>query len=525
MRILFAALAFTLTTSALAAPPLNFDARVDSLRKEFGIPSVSVAVVENGRTTLAKGYGVEGLSVPRRVDADTIFSTGSTGKAFTAAALAILVDRGKLGWDDKIIDHMPEFRMYDAWVTREMTVRDLLVHRSGLGLGAGDLLFFPRSDLSRKETMHRLRFIKPATSFRSAYAYDNILYAVAGQLVEEVSGETWETFVRRNIFAPLGMRNSTVNSAGLLASKARARPHARLSGAVRGLGEQVQLGDEVLISDNAASAGGLAISANDMSKWIQVQLARGKLPDGSRLFSEAASREMWSPVTIMPIGTPPEPLTATKPTSSAYALGWEIEDYKGTRIVWHGGAVFGSLAAVVLVPDRNLGFYLAVGSEDGQLIRGLMFELLDHYLGQPKASWPEKYHAFKRASLAKAAGSVNTASAARAKVGPSLPLARYTGDFTDPWYGTIKIRADGAKLRLDFPHSRGMTATLDHRQYDTFQTIFPDRSYEPAFVTFSLDPDGKIDRITMKPVSPTADFSWDYQDLLFTPATATAGAK
>lgn len=517
MRLLLATLMLAVATPALAAPPAGFDARVESLRNAFRIPGVAIAIVENGRTTLAKGYGVQGLSVPRTVDSDTIFSTGSTGKAFTTAALAILVDRGKLGWDDKIIDHMPDFRMYDPWATREMTVRDLLVHRSGLGLGAGDLLFFPRSDLSRKETMRRLRFIKPATSFRSAYAYDNILYSVAGQLVEEVSGEPWEAFVRHNVFAPLGMDHSTVNSAGLRASPDRARPHARLSGAVRGLGQQVQLGDEVLISDNAASAGGLAISANDMAKWLQVQLAHGKLPNGSRLFSEAASHEMWTPVTLQPIGDRPPALKATRPSFSAYALGWEIEDYKGTRIVWHGGAVFGSLAAVVLVPDRNLGFAITVNSEDGELVRGLMFELLDHYLGQPRAEWPEKYHAFKLASLTKAAGTVNAAVVARSRVGPSLLLARYAGDYSDPWYGTISIREESGKLRIDFPHAQGMTATLDHWQYDTFQTTFADRTYEPAFVTFALDPEGRIERITMKPVSPTADFSWDYQDLLFTP--------
>ena len=485
--------------------------------RQVGAPGLAISIVEHGRTTLARGYGVRALGSSARVDSDTIFSTGSTGKAFTTAALAILVDRGKLGWDDKVIDHMPDFRMYDPWVTREMTVRDLLVHRSGLGLGAGDLLFFPRSDLTRKETMHRLRFIKPATSFRSAFAYDNILYSVAGQLVEEVSGESWERFVRENIFLPLGMNYSTDNSTDLRASSDRARPHARLSGVVRGLGAQEMLGDEVLIADNAASAGGLAVSANDMVKWLQVQLAHGKLPDGSRLFSEDSSREMWGPVTLQPIANRPVPLKATQPTFSAYALGWEIEDYRGTKIVWHGGAVFGSLAAVVLVPDRDLGFAITVNSEDGELVRGLMFELLDHYLGQPRADWPERYHAFNLASLNEAARMVRASVAARAKVGPSLSLARYAGDYVDPWYGTIAVRDDGGKLRIDFPHAHGMAALLEHTQYDTFRTRFADNSYEPAFVTFTLDPEGKVERVTMKPVSPVADFSWDYRDLSFAP--------
>ena len=175
------------TAGAQAAPPAGFEQRVEQLRRDYGAPGVSIAIVESGKVTLAEGWGVRTIGTSEKVDADTIFATGSTGKAFTSAALAVLVEQGKIKWDDKVIDHMPDFRMWDSWVTREMTIRDLLVHRSGLGLGAGDLLFVPNSTLSRKETVRRLRYIKPATSFRSAYAYDNILYMVAGQLIE-VSG-------------------------------------------------------------------------------------------------------------------------------------------------------------------------------------------------------------------------------------------------------------------------------------------------------------------------------------------------
>lgn len=214
-----AAAHLSLALPAFAAPPENFKNRVEGLLNEFGAPGATVAIVEDGKVTMAKGFGVRSLEAKGGVDADTIFATGSTGKAFTSAALAILVDRGQLKWDDRVIDHMPDFRMYDAWVTREMTVRDLLVHRRGLGLGAGDLLFLPRSDLSRAETVRRLRHIKPATSFRSGYAYDNVLYMVAGQLIEEITGETWESFVQQNIFDALGMGKSTVSDAAFTKSK------------------------------------------------------------------------------------------------------------------------------------------------------------------------------------------------------------------------------------------------------------------------------------------------------------------
>ncbi len=507
-----------LPIAAQAEPPANFAQRVDGLLRTLGVPGATVAIVEDGRTTMARGFGVTDLSAPRRVDADTIFATGSTGKAFTTAALAILVDQGRIRWDDPVIDHLPYFRMYDPWVTREMTVRDLLVHRSGLGLGAGDLLFVPRSNLSREETVRRIRHIRPATSFRSAYAYDNILYMVAGQLIEEVTGQTWEDFVRQNIFRRLGMNHSTVDDRGRLAERNRARPHARLNGAIRGLGDQVPLDQTADIAANAAPAGGLSISATDMTRWLNVQLARGQIPGSDRrLFSEAQSREMWTPVVLQPISPQPEPFRATQPMFSTYALGWTVQDYRGARIVWHGGAVFGSLAAVVLIPERNIGFYIAVNSEEGQMVRGLMYELLDHYLGLPRNDWPEKLHAFRQQRAAAAVASLQAPAAQPARVGPSLPLARYAGRYSDPWFGTITISEADGRLQVAFPHWPGLTATLEHWQYETFRTRFNDPGMEPAYVTFQLDATGRVDRITMRAVSPLADFSFDYQDLLFTP--------
>ena len=521
MRFLAAAVALAFAIPAHAAPPAGFDQRVEALRTSLGVPGVSIAIVEDGKTTLARGYGIRDLGTPEPVTADTIFSTGSTGKAFTVAALAILVDEGRIGWDDKVIDHMPDFRMYDPWVTREMTIRDLLVHRSGLGLGAGDLLFVPRSDLTRKESVRRLRHIKPATSFRSGYAYDNVLYMVVGQLIEEVTGQTWEAFVQQRIYAPLRMTHSTVDDKGRLASANRARGHGRLNGAIRGVGDQEPLDESADLAANAAPAGSLAISANDMTRWLLVQLARGKLPEGEgRLFSEEASAEMWNPVVLQPIDPRPDSLRPTQPMFYTYALGWDVQDYRGAKIIWHGGAVFGSLAAVVLIPDRNIGFSVAINSEEGEVVRGLMYELLDHYLDLPRGDWPEKLRAYKQGRIDEAVKALQASSAKPAKVGPSLPIAGYVGDYADPWYGTIRIRADKGRLSIDFPHSPGMKATLAHWQYETFRTEFTETSIEPAYVTFQLDAEGEVERVTMKAVSPLADFSYDYHDLLFTPVAA-----
>jgi CubicO group peptidase (beta-lactamase class C family) len=510
------------SAGAYAAPPAGFEQRVEKLCKDFGAPGVTIAIVENGKASLAHGWGVRDITTNQPVDADTIFFTGSTGKAFTNAALATLVDEGKIKWDDKVIDHMPDFRMWDPWVTREMTIRDLLVHRSGLGLGEGDLLFVPNSDLSRKETVRRIRYLKPATSFRSGYAYDNILYMAAGQLIEEVSGETWEQYVHDHVFGPLGMNHSTDTDAEFMASPDHARPHSRTGGAIVGMGTQTPLDETATIAANAAPAGGLAISANDMTRWLLTQLGHGKIPGSDkRLFSEEQSKEMWTPVVIQPVTEYPGEFAVTNPHFYLYGLGWDVQDYRGAKLIWHGGAVFGSLAAVALLPEKNVGIYIATNSEEGEIVRGLMYELLDHYLGLPQGHWPEKFHNYKIGKLSEAAKAVQTAEAKPAAIGPSLPLERYAGDYVDPWYGTIKVRKSDQGLAIEFPHSSGMNGPLTHYQYDTFKTNPKLDWVEPAYVTFSIDADGKVDRVTMKPVSPAADFSWDYQDLLFTP-TKTA---
>jgi CubicO group peptidase (beta-lactamase class C family) len=504
--------------SALAAPPVDFDNRVESLRKEIGVPGMSIAIVENDSVALARGFGIRGLNSPEPVDADTIFPNGSTGKAFTVAALGILVDQKKIDWDDKVTDRLPGFQMYDPWVTREMTIRDLLVHRSGLGLGAGDLLFVPRTRLSRADSVRRLRYIKPATSFRSGFAYDNVLYMVAGQLIEAVTGETWEKFTDENVLKRAGMLHSTTDDEPRFATANRAQPHARIHGVLRGVGEQVELNERDDLGRNAAPAGGLAVSANDMSRWLMIQLDAGQLPGMSgRLFSAAAHEQMWTPATLQPIEPVPATLKGTEPLFNTYALGWDVRDYHGAKIVWHGGAVFGFKAAVVLIPEKHVGFSILINSEDGELVTGLMYELLDHYLGRPPAHWPEKFKDYKREKIGEATKTFSAVAASPAQVGPSLPLTRYAGTYSDPWYGNIEVTQGAQGLNINFASTPRMSGRLEHWQYDSFITRFDDHSIEPAYVTFDLNADGKVERVTLKAVSPLADFSYDYQDLLFTP--------
>jgi hypothetical protein len=263
--------------------------------------------------------------------------------------------------------------------------------------------------------------------------------------------------------------------------------------------------------------GGLSISANDMTKWLALQLAHGKLPNGGQLFSEAAHATMWKPEVLQPIGPLPESLKLAEPMFQAYALGWGVRDYRGVKIITHGGAVLGFQSVVTLIPSKNIGFAIEINSEDGEIVLGLMYELLDHYLGFERNDWPEKYSAFKQGRLAGAIKALDAPAAKPAKVGPSLPLDRYVGTYADPWYGNIEVGVQKGALTIDFKPTPRMAGTLQHWQYDTFITHLDDNTIEPAYVTFSLDADGEVDRITMKPVSPLADFSYDYQDLLFTP--------
>src|SRR4051812_35852331 len=332
-------------TTARAAP--DIDAVVQRAMAAFEVPGISLAIVKDGKVVVAKGYGVRALGQPAPVDAKTLFGIASNTKVFTATALGMLVDEGKIRWDAPVIDYVPSFQLSDPYVTREMTVRDLLVHRSGLGLGAGDLLWWPASTYDRKEIMRRLRYIPLATSFRSAYAYDNVLYLVAGEVIETVSGTSWEDFVATRILARVGMTTSNVRHSDAARGGNVATPHARVDGTVRPIAP--------LDSDNTNPAGGINSNAIDMAKWMLVQLAEGRLADGTALLQPATARQLTTLVTPMPIGTPPPELAALRPHFNGYGLGFNLRDYRGHKLITHTGGLPGYVSRVAMMPDAGLG--------------------------------------------------------------------------------------------------------------------------------------------------------------------------
>lgn len=514
MRRLAFALPLLWAGAALAAPPADLDRIVDRAMQTFGPPGMTVAVVENGRTVFAKGYGIRSIATRAKVDAHTVFPIGSESKAFTSAALAILVDQKKLKWSDRVVDRLPGFKMYDDYATRHMTVEDLLTHRSGLGLGEGDLLIVPATTRSRADLVHALRYLKPVTGFREKFAYDNILYIVAGALVESVSGETWEHFVETRIFKPAGMTDAM--TAYDLHAKNGVALHARTDGPIQGVGP-LRILEHGLEGGASAPAGAINASAVDMGQWIQLQLGRGKLPNGTRIFSEAQSAEMWKPLVVANDDVFHAAIPALTPPFQNYGLGWFIENYRGHTIVEHTGAVLGAVAALTLIPEKNVGFAVAINSEDGAARRAVAFTLMDHYLGLPRQDWSGTLKSFVDKMQAQGLQALK-AQPERMKPDDksSLPVASYAGVYADPWYGTTTITNRGGKLWMRFDKTPRMAGPLSHVAGDTFRVDWQDRTIEPAYVVFEAK-GGKVQKIAMRAVSPLADFSFDYQDLAFAP--------
>jgi CubicO group peptidase (beta-lactamase class C family) len=499
-----------LPVTAQNVPPTDLDAYVARVLKTFEVPGLSVAIVKDGKVVLAKGYGVRKLGEPTPVDENTLLAIGSNTKAFTSAALATLVDEGKISWDDPVYERLTGFQMYDPYVSHEMTIRDLLTHRSGMGLGEGDLLFWPHTTFTRAEIIYKLRFMKPASSFRSRFAYDNLLYMTAGQIIPAVTGKSWEDYIREKILRPLGMNTTNLSNADFKPGDNYAWPHSKVDGKLQPI--------EFVNLDNAGPAGSINSSAAEMAKWVLLQLNHGKIPGREgRIFTERQSREMWSAQTILPIGAGNSPLAAKRPKFAAYGLGWGLSDYHGRKMVAHTGGVAGMVSRVMLVPEENLGVVILTNAEQGGAFDSILYHILDSYFGLVPTDWIAAHKAAVEQTEKEAAEIMKQQESSRAADSkPALPLEKYAGVYTDPWYGPVTIQMEGGKLVFTLDHTPKAIADLQHWQYDTFKAHWRDRTIEDAFLSFTLKPDGAIDHFTMVAVSPLADFSFDYQDLYLT---------
>ncbi|MGN6512303.1 MAG: serine hydrolase [Lysobacteraceae bacterium] len=502
-----------------ALPPqlADFDAYVDTVRKAFEVPAIAVAIVKDGEVVLERGYGPRTLGRPEPVDAHTLFAIASNTKAFTAASLSILADEGKLAMDDRVIDHLPWFRMADPYVTREMRIRDLLSHRSGLSLGAGDLLYWPTTDYGTEEVARRLKDVPLTGEFRGQYAYDNILFGVAQLVVEQASGMSYEQFLQQRIFGPLGMTETRFNADRLRPGDNVATGYAKA--------DSGKLAPASLLAwRNVSGAGGIYSSVHDMARWMRMQLAGGRYTDAlgqeQQLFSAKRQQEMWSILTPMPIAEPAVPeLAAARPNFLGYGEGWDLSDYRGRKLAWHTGGWPGMVSRLTLVPQEQVGVIVLTSQEAGGAFNAVTLRVLDAYLGAPRTDWAAAYAAALAKQRGKADEDWKKHLAARdAHSKPSLPLAAYAGTYRDPWYGDVTITMEAGKPVLRFSHTPQLVGDLSHWQHDTFVVRWRDRRLNAdAFLAFALTPDGKLREARMEPISPLTDFSFDFQDLRLAP--------
>ncbi len=509
--ILIFLFAFNLSTFSQSLNTSQIDSLVTITMKTFDVPGMAVAVLKDGKVVSMKGYGTKSLANGGDVNKQTMFGVASNTKAFTTAALAQLIDAGKLTWDTKVTDIIPEFKLYDAYVTSQFTVRDLVTHRSGLGLGAGDLMVFPASNRTTKnEMIHNLRYLKPVSSFRSKFDYDNLLYIVAGVVIERISGKTYNDYITENFFKPLGLNRTTLSLPEIKADKNRIDGHAPVNGKLEITGDT--------FTDIAAPAGGIYSSIEDMSTWVQAQLDHGKygakLQDS--LFSQNAQREMWSPQTLLNARKAPY-----NTHFSAYGLGWFLSDVNGYFQATHTGGLLGIVSQVTLIPEMDLGIIVLTNQQSGAAFNAITNSIKDGYFEIKGENRVKQYNDSRLKSEKEAdeiESEVNASIEMQLKSKePKLDSKNVVGKYNDVWFGNVLISQNGNSLDFEAAKVPDLTGKMTFYKGTTYVVRWNDPSLKAdAFVNFSLDTEGKAKGFTIEAISPLTDFSYDFQDLDFT---------
>ncbi len=489
--------------------------QIDSLvNKAMSIGSnagIAIAVVKDNEIVHLKGYGVTSINSNEEVNENTLFAIASNSKAFTTAALAMLVDEGKLSWNDKVVDYIPEFKMYNSYVTANFNIQDLLTHRSGLGLGAGDLLFFPDgSDFTIDDILNSFQYQKPVSAFRTTYDYDNLLYIVAGELVARISGMTWSEFVETKIMTPLGMQRSVGAYQRLTDISNVAYPHSTEDDQLK------QIEPFLSNIESFAAAGGIYSSVNDLSKWLIMHLNNGKYGEelSEQLISDKNHAELWKLHTNSFFNAEPNPPYRTH--FSSYGLGWGVFDKNGYIIVAHSGGLPGMLSNTILIPELNVGIVVLTNADLGAYSYwSLSTEILDGYLGVERQDWISYAEMLVQATETETDSVTlavwETVSKAKTK---HLNYNDYVGTYEDDWFGNIEIWLEDDKLWFKSLRSPKLNGEMFYYKANTF-AIKMDYKDMPcdAFAMFCLDEEGKAQSIKMKGISPNIDFSFDFQDL------------
>ncbi|MGE0439317.1 MAG: serine hydrolase [Gemmatimonadales bacterium] len=461
-----------------------FDRYAAQAAADWQAVGLAVAVVKDGRTIFAKGYGVRELGKPDPVDDQTLFAIGSTTKAMTAAALGMLVDEGKVRWDDPVTRHLPGFQLRDPFVTRELTIRDLLTHRAGLA--NADVLWY-RTDLSPEEVLRRARFIPNGYSFRSGFIYQNIMYAAAGAVVAAASGMPWERFIETRILGPLGMTRTVTTLAKTRGVPNVAVPHDRVDGTVRPI-------DNAAV-DAVASAGSIWSSVSDMAKWAAFMIDTGRV-NGKALLRPDTWQEIFTPQNMVPPDGFYPTAALTRPHWTTYGFGWFQHDYQGRMVQFHTGSIDGMVAIIGLIPEERLGVYVLGNLDHVEVRHALMYRAFDTWLGTGTRDWSSEFRTLYAGLFAQ--GDSARARAERSRVAgtsPSLPLDAYVGGYADSLAGEVAVVREGDGLAVR--QSSQLHAVLEHWHYDTFRARWDNPWQGTDLITFSLGTDGKVAGLTV----------------------------
>jgi CubicO group peptidase (beta-lactamase class C family) len=459
----------------------SLDSFITDAMKQYKVPGLAIGVVQGDRAVYVKGFGVRDINTQQAVTPETLFDIGSCTKAFTAASAAILADEGKMHWDDRVDEYIPFFHLYDPLADENVTMRDLLTHRTGMG--GTDLLWYG-STFSLPEIIQRVRYIPPTAGFRSVFQYQNVMYATAGYAVGEASGGTWQDFVREHIFEPLGMRGADFSAVDAQRAADHATPHMKRPD-----------GNVAVIPwrniDNVAPAGSINAGVGDMTKWIAMQLNDG-MANGKRLISEESMKEMRTPHIVVPQGGEFD-LFFPQSMQLTYGMGWFIGDYHGHQLVMHPGDIDGFASLVVLIPEIHTGFVILSNLDHNPVRAGLAYHLIDQLLQLPDEDWTVH---FAKVAANFASEDEKETEEWEAKRNPNAKatheLAAYAGTYRNQAYGDAIISVNGDHLTLQF-HS--IQASLTHFQYDTFVANVGDLGGKTP-VTFNLDDDGNVAKVS-----------------------------
>lgn len=464
----------------------KIDSFIKAAMNDWDVPGLSVAIVQNDSIIFSKGYGVREYGKDTPVDENTLFVIASCSKAFTTAALAILVDNKKINWDDPVIKYLPGFQMYDPWVTNEITIRDLVTHRSGLATFSGDFLWI-NSTYNMDEIIKRAKYLQPSSGFRSKYGYQNIMFITAAQIIKAVTDSTWAQFVSAHFLNKLGMKNSNTSYVDLVKANNYSKSHFTKNGAVKAYSD-TQI-------DNAHGALGINSSAQDMAQWIRLQLGKGNV-DGKQIFSEAQSNEMFSNHMFI--------------RNMNYGLGWFIRYTNGKKTINHGGGMPGMISDVTLVPENNFGFVILSNHDAGSgLVTAIKSYILDIFAGiEPKdyskiflESWNRRLDSYEKENQRREEVRVKNTK-------PSLPLEKYCGVYEDKMYGKLEISLKDENLFMQFKPSPTFRGNLQHYHYDTFYIDWEDEFLTRGWVKFEMDFEGTPTKILIEvPNSPDFIFT------------------